>query len=136
MTNHRYVLMLEDDPDDRFITNESLEKLGLNITINFVQYSYELFKHLESFEKPGLILLDFNSLPENAISVVTKLKGDARYKRIPVVVLGDSSVSQYVSECYKLGVNSFIKKPSTMEETLSKIEIFFRYWFYIVESPS
>ncbi|HEX8333676.1 MAG TPA: response regulator [Segetibacter sp.] len=135
MTNHGYVLMLEDDPDDRFITKESIEKLGLNITIKFVQYSYDLFKHLESFENPGLILLDSNSLPENAIAVVKKLKGDARYKKIPVVVLGDSSVSRYVSECYELGVNSFIKKPSTMEETLSKIDVFFKYWFSAVESP-
>lgn len=136
MKEKAHVLMLEDDPDDRFITKESLKKLELDISIHFVQYSHDVFKHLESFSKPDLILLDFNSLPENATDVVKKLKDNLKYKSIPVVVLGDSSVSKYVSECYELGVNSFIKKPSTMEETIAKIDSFFKYWFSTVEIPS
>jgi response regulator RpfG family c-di-GMP phosphodiesterase len=127
--------MLEDDPDDRFLTKETLDKLGYNISIAFVQYSHDLFKHLEAYEVPEIILLDFNSLPENAIKILKKLKVDVRYKRIPVVVLGDSSVLSYISECYELGANSFIKKPSTMEETLFKIDTFCKYWFSTVESP-
>jgi CheY-like chemotaxis protein len=136
MNESRYVLMLEDDPDDRFITKESLEKLGLNISIEFVQYSHDLFKHLESFSKPHIIIIDFISLPENATDIIKKLKTDARYKSIPVVVLGDSSASKYVTECYEVGANSFVRKPSTLEETLEKIKTFFTYWFSTVEAPN
>ena len=127
--------MLEDDPDDRFITEESLEKLGYDLSIKFVHYSNDLFSHLDTSPLPDLILLDFNSIPDNATSIIQKLKSDARYKKIPLIVLSDNSPSKYIAECYELGVNSFVIKPSTMEETLSKIDTFFKYWFTIAESP-
>lgn len=125
--------MLEDDPDDLFITEAELQKLGYNISLRFVRTSTELFSFLENDEKPFLIILDYNSSPLNAVQIIKQLKDDSRFKGTPVVVLGDSSLSKYVSECYEAGASSYIQKPSSMEATTHKIDNFFTYWIQTVE---
>ena len=79
------------------------------------------------------MLIDYNSVPENGIEVLKKLKSDANYNDIPVVILSDNSLPKYKNECYRHGASSFIKKPDSAEATNKKIAAFFNYWFHVVE---
>jgi CheY-like chemotaxis protein len=127
------ILMLEDDPDDRFITESTLSELGHAVSIQFVKSSTELFNFLGTNAKPQLIILDYNSAPMNAVDVLRQLKKDEKLRSIPAVVLGDGDKEKYVSECYDAGASSYISKPTTAEGTKSKIESFFNYWLKTVE---
>jgi CheY-like chemotaxis protein len=129
----KYVLMLEDDTDDRYITSETLSELGIDIDIKFFSNSNEVFKFLSTSEKPVLMLIDFNATPENGIEVLKKLKISEQYKEIPVVILSDNNIPQYRTKAYANGAASFIKKPDTHQQTREKIETFFRYWFEVAE---
>src|SRR3954470_590510 len=106
--NKRTVLLLEDDPDDRFITESILEELSHNFSIKFVTHSDELFAVLNSGTHPHLILVDYNSRPENGLKVLQKIKSSDKFKAIPVVILGDSSLPHYVKDCYVHGASSVI----------------------------
>jgi CheY-like chemotaxis protein len=130
---NRFVLMLEGDGDDRYITQQTLSELGIDIPIKFSPNSAEFFHSLPLSDKPSLILLDYNSNPENGLEVLKKLKSDAAYSDIPVVILSDSDHPKYKNECYKFGASSFIKKPDSVEATNTKIASFFNYWFDVVE---
>ena len=127
------VLMLEEDADDRYLTNEVLNELDVEVDIRFFSSGDALFEHLEISPRPSLILLDYNSSPENAPRILKKLKSDPRFVFIPVVVLSDSDLPAYKKECYTNGASSFIKKPHSVEGTKNKIETFFRYWFEVAE---
>jgi CheY-like chemotaxis protein len=129
----KHIFMLEDDPDDRFITRSSIESLGYNVSITFFQDSNELYCHLETSQRPYLILVDYNSLPDNAVKILKKLKNDDRFKCIPIIVLGESTSSKYITECYCCGASSYVKKPTSSENTKDKIDSFFRYWIKTVE---
>jgi CheY-like chemotaxis protein len=129
----KFVLMLEDDTDDRYITSETLSELGINIEIKFFSNSNEVFKFLSTSDKPVLMLIDFNATPENGIEVLKKLKSNEQYKEIPVVILSDNNIPQYRTKAYANGAASFIKKPDTHQQTREKIETFFRYWFEVAE---
>jgi CheY-like chemotaxis protein len=133
MKENSFILMLEDDPDDRFITESTIKELGYTTQIKFVKSSDELFSHLESNEKPFLILLDYNSSPLSAVEILKDLKNNGNNKYIPVVVLSDSASQKYVLECYANGASSYVKKPITMPDTKSKINNFFAYWLTTVE---
>lgn len=126
--------MLEDDPDDRFITESTLRELGYDIPVHFVNTSTELFNFLGSSARPTLILIDYNSTPMNALDVLKRLKSQEAWAGIPVVVLADSSVPRYVEECYRHGASTFIKKPSTQQGTSEKINSFFHYWLSTAEA--
>lgn len=130
---NRFVLMLEGDGDDRYITQQTLSELNIDIPVKFSSNSTEFLHSLSSPEKPSLLLIDYNSTPENGLEVLKKLKSNSAYSDIPVVILSDSDHPKYKNECYKFGASSFIKKPDTVEATNKKIASFFNYWFNVVE---
>ena len=130
---NRFVLMLEGDGDDRYITEQTLSELDIDIPIRFFFFFFDLFNFLSGEEKPSLVLIDYNSTPDNGIVVLKKLKADFRLNDIPVIILSDSDHPKYKNECYRHGASSFIKKPDTAEATNKKIAAFFHYWFDVVE---
>ena len=82
-------------------------------------------------DKPKLVLLDLRMLKVDGIEVLTELKGDARMKSIPVIVLTSSTEGPDLEECYRLGVNSFVSKPVEFDafaETAAEVG---RYWLLI-----
>ncbi len=125
--------MLEDDSDDRYLVREVLADLGIDVPVRFFTESHELFEFLGRAEKPSLILVDYNAVPDNGIEVLKKLKNDESYREIPVAILSDSDLAKYRGECYALGASTFIKKPDTLEATKEKIGTFFKYWFEVAE---
>jgi CheY-like chemotaxis protein len=130
---NRFVLMLEGDGDDRYITQQTLSELNIDISIKFLSDSTQFFAFLSGAGKPALILVNYNSTPDNGFDVLKKLKSDPKLCDIPVVILSDSYLPKYKNECYKYGASSFIKKPDTLEATNKKIASFFTYWFDVVE---
>lgn len=133
MNNSAVIWMLEKDLDDRFITETTLAELGHRVNLTYFSYSNELLETLKTSDKPSLILLDYNSIPQNGVEILHYLKGEDNYKSIPVVILGDTSSSRYISQCYSSGASAFIQKPTTIELTNQKIDLFFKYWLEVVE---
>ena len=130
-SNERYVLMLEDDADDRYITETTIKELGYDIHVSFLSHGRELINYLASSDQPALILVDYN--PVTGSDILRQLKTHPDFNHIPVVVLSEVDSPNHVRQCYQLGANSFIKKPDTADMTRKKIETFFKYWFEVAE---
>jgi len=127
------VFMLEDDKDDRYLTNEMIGELGIEMELKYFSSSTALLDRLHSGERPSLILLDYNASPENGPDVLKKIKNDSSLNDIPVVILSDSDHPKFRKKCYALGASSYIRKPDSLAETKEKIGTFFRYWFEVAE---
>lgn len=135
-----YILMLEDDLDDRHITHTFLKELGYEIPLIFLASADEVIPYLEErFMRkeplPGLILLDKNVPARSGLEVLAEIKSHSIFARIPVVIVSGASVSADIDESYRLGANSYIVKPDREALTSQKIETFVKYWFGIVELP-
>jgi CheY-like chemotaxis protein len=127
--------MLEDDPDDRYLTSAIIEELGIHVPLKFLSSTEDLFPTLEQ-GAPLLILMDFNLHPETGIEVLQKIRRQSSFQHIPVVLLGDTANPDFVSQCYRYGANSYAVKPTTIEATKNKIGLFFKYWLEVAETPS
>ena len=125
--------MLEDDSDDRYITGSAISDLELDVEVKFFSDSNQFLNFLSITNKPSLLLVDYNSVPENGLEVLKKIKSLQTMNSVPVVILSDSNAEKYRNECYAYGASSFIKKPQTVEGTANKIEIFFKYWLGVAE---
>lgn len=134
MRKQPYILMLEEDHDDRQLTESVLLELGFDTPVKYVRYSNELFEHLEGEHHPSLILMDYNSTPSPAIDILKELKGNIAYRHIPAVVLGEGLPQHFIKECYELGASSYITKPASSKGTKDKIETFFKYWLNVAET--
>ena len=128
--------MIENDEDDRLLTQESFEKEWPAAVIEFVS-GLELQHRLEETDnRPQLILLSMNPRPYNAVGLIGQMRNVKGYGSTPIVVLSESALPEEIRKCYSAGASSFIQKPSTYSEALSKIKAFIAYWSQTVELPA
>lgn len=132
------ILMLEQDPDDRFITSSVFEENRYTAHIEFVNSAEGLFAYMDHCRQnrlpyPAMILVNLHTTPRDGREILKQLKENDNYKHIPVVILSGSKDPAITRECYGLGASSFIQKPVLLNETNEKIASFFRYWFKTVE---
>jgi CheY-like chemotaxis protein len=139
------ILMADDDPDDRFLTQEALAEARLANDLRFVKDGKELLDYLQrngsyandgSAPMPGLILLDLNMPRKDGREALAEIKADPDLRRIPIVVLTTSKAEEDIIKVYDLGVSGYVTKPVTFDGLVSKLQAVSNYWFQIVELPS
>ncbi|MEP2509973.1 MAG: response regulator, partial [Reichenbachiella sp.] len=85
----------------------------------------------DSRESPKLILLDLELPNITGLELVKIIKSNPDTQTIPVVVLTSYSENQYLHECYRLGVNSYIVKPVSFQQFLKMAKKIGYYWMSI-----
>ncbi len=130
------VVVADDDAEDRQLILDAFKEGKLLNDVTFVNDGEQLTQHLKDHPLPGLILLDLNMPKKDGREVLKEIKGDPRFKHIPVVVLTTSKAEEDIARTYNLGVNSFISKPVTFSALVTVIAEITHYWFEIVELPA
>jgi CheY-like chemotaxis protein len=138
------LLLAEDDPDDRLLARQALEKSRLPSDLRCVEDGEELLDYLrrrgkyadpKASPRPGLILLDLNMPRKDGREALREIKSDPKLRSIPVVVLTTSKSEEDVVRTYNLGVNSYIAKPVRFAALVEVMQALGKYWFEIVELP-
>jgi CheY-like chemotaxis protein len=139
-----FILIAEDDADDRFLLQTAFDEKGYTDKIEFVENGVELFKYLDNISKknrdevsyPGFILMDLNMPKKNGREALQELKQHPIYKSIPVIVYTTTKNEQEIRRCYELGANSYVVKPARFEALLKVVEDIRSYWFNTVSIPN
>jgi len=128
-----YVLMLQTDPDDRYITESTLSEISVTVPVYFLDGIHQLDNFIATHGDPGVILINDRGAAHLGRELLKQLKSDPVYNHIPVIILGEVTTPEYIRQCYRAGANTFIIKPSTLAATRKKIESFIQYWFEVAE---
>ena len=131
-----FILIAEDDADDRFLFKTAFEEKGYKDQIEFVENGIELWKSLENISKqapneriyPSFILLDLNMPKKDGREVLREIKQHPEFKKIPVVVFTTTNSENEVKRCYELGANTYVVKPVSFESLLKVVEEIRMYW--------
>ena len=139
-TSEPYILMLEDDNDDRHITQLFFAEKGHKINFEFLADANEVMRWLQQraavdHRLPELIILDRNIPVGNSMEALKQVKEHPVFKMIPVVMISGTPIPADVKESYRLGANSFIHKPFNSEDTAKTIGNFINYWLDTVILP-
>jgi CheY-like chemotaxis protein len=138
------ILLADDDPDDRQLTQEAFAECHLVNKVDCVEDGEQLMDYLlrrgpyESLKEdplPGLVLLDLNMPRKDGREALKEIKANPDLRRIPIVVLTTSKAEEDILRTYDLGVNSYVTKPVTFQSLVDTIKVLGRYWFEIVELP-
>ena len=138
------LLLADDDPDDRQLAKQALEKSRLANDLRCVEDGEELLDYLrhrgqyadpKESPRPGLILLDLNMPRKDGREALREIKSDPKLRDIPVVVLTTSKAEEDIARTYNLGVNSYITKPVKFTALVEVMKALGKYWFEIVELP-
>ncbi len=141
----RYILLVEDNPDDEELTLLSLRKHNLSHEIIVVHDGVEAIEFLFGEGKyagrdltatPTVILLDLKLPKLDGIGVLKKLRVDPRTKLLPVVVLTSSSQDADIIASYNFGANSYVRKPVEFNAFMDAVSQLGLYWVLINRSSS
>jgi CheY-like chemotaxis protein len=139
-----FILIAEDDADDRFLLQTAFDEKGYTDRIEFVENGVELLKYLDNISRknqdeivyPGFILLDLNMPKKNGREALQELKTHPLFKSIPVIVYTTTKNEQEIRRCYELGANSYVVKPARFEALLKVVEDIRSYWLNTVSIPN
>jgi two-component system response regulator len=138
------ILLVEDNPDDVELTLHALRKENLANKIHVARDGEEALDFLfcngafaaRSFvHPPKLVLLDLKLPKVDGMEVLKQLKGDARTKTIPVVILTSSKEERDLVISYHLGANSYIQKPVDFDQFRETVKSAGLYWLVINQPP-
>jgi CheY-like chemotaxis protein len=84
---------------------------------------------------PILTLLDLKLPKIDGLDVLKKIKSDKKTKLMPVVILTSSKEPGDLLSCYRLGCNSYIRKPVDFNQFMDTVRQLGLYWLLINEVP-
>ena len=140
----KHILLVEDDPDDVKLTLKALEKSRITNKVEVARDGVEALDYLFGRGKfegrdlsimPQLILLDLKMPKMDGIEVLRRMRSDDRTKLLPVVILTTSTEDRDRIESYKLGANSYIRKPVDFHQFAEAIQQLGLYWLVLNEPP-
>jgi len=139
------ILLVEDNPSDLEIALRALKehKLCNNVQVardgeealDFI-FCRGAFAGRRLDELPRVILLDLKLPLIDGLEELRQIRGDARTRNVPVVVLTSSTEERDVVESYALGVNSYIAKPVDFDRFAEAMKVIGMYWLMLNRPPT
>lgn len=111
------IIIVDDEPDILFLAGIILRKAGYEVIET--SSGEECLKKLKK-EKVDLILLDI--LGVKGCKILEKIKGDERFKSIPVVMFTVVTEERAASTFGCARYDGYIEKPFSREEMLKTID--------------
>ena len=112
------ILAVDDEPRVLAVIQRRLEAAGYEV-ITAVE-GYEGLKKARN-ESPELIVLDLILPNLNGYQICAMLKGDKRYKEIPILMLTARSQEQDITEGMRVGADAYMTKPYDAQMFLDQI---------------
>ena len=140
----KVILLVEDNPSDVGLTQRALVKARIANELIVAEDGEEALDYLwgagvhagrNSDDLPAVILLDLKLPGISGLEVLRQIRGDARTRRVPVVILTTSKEERDVSAGYELGVNSYIRKPVDFNQFAAAVAQVGLYWLVLNEAP-
>lgn len=134
MTTDRFILLIEDNPDDERLTIRALRRSKLVNEIIVARNGEEALNILfGDTPLPTVILLDLKLPKVDGLEVLRQIRTREKTCLLPVVVLTSSSEDRDIIESYSLGANSYVRKPVDFDQFTQAVGQLGLYWVLVNE---
>ncbi|MCX6029382.1 MAG: response regulator [Chloroflexi bacterium] len=142
--NEKVILLVEDNRDDEELTLLALKESNILNEVVVARDGVETLDYLfgagkwagrDPSRRPQIILLDLKLPKLGGLEVLERLRADPRTALIPVVVLTSSSEEEDVIASYRLGANSYVRKPVEFHRFVDAVHQLGLYWLLLNEAP-
>jgi DNA-binding response OmpR family regulator len=137
MSDSKLILLVEDDPDHELLTIRALKKSNIANDVRVARDGEEAINLLfgENAVHPQVILLDLKLPKVDGLEVLRRIRESETTRMLPVVILTSSDEERDVVRSYKLGVNSYIRKPVNFTDFAEATRQLGMYWLVLNECP-
>jgi two-component system, response regulator len=137
------ILLVEDNPDDEALTLRAVRKhvphaiMVARDGAEALDFLFGTGSHAgrDLTAAPLLVLLDLKLPKVNGLEVLRRIRGDNRTRSIPVVVFTSSTEEQDILDSYRLGANSYIRKPVDYSQFCEDMKQVMTYWLCVNQLP-
>jgi two-component system, response regulator len=138
------ILLVDDSQEDVDLTLHALRAENLASSVFVARDGEEALDFLfcsgahaqRSFDRPPkLVLLDLKLPKVDGMQILKLVKGDARTRSIPVVLVTSSTEERDLVSGYELGANSYLQKPVDFGEFRKMVKLLGLYWLVINRPP-
>lgn len=139
------ILVVEDDSVDEMLTLRALKQCKVENEVEVIRdggdavdYLFATGKYSErdADELPALVILDLHLPTYDGMEILRRIRANEKTELLPVVMLTSSDDEKDKKESYKLGVNSFVRKPMQFSDFILAVTQLGRYWLVTSEPPS
>jgi CheY-like chemotaxis protein len=135
------ILLVEDNPRDEALTLRALQKNNFQASVTVKRDGAEALDHLLGapgaavLPLPHLVLLDLKLPKIDGLEVLRRIRANPRTAMMPVVILTSSTEEGDVLEGYRLGTNSYVRKPVDFVEFAEAVRQLGLYWLLLNTVP-
>lgn len=131
------ILLIEDNEDDIFFMKRALKNAGIKNPIQAIEDGQEAidffagtgpYADRSRFPLPLMTLLDLKLPRKNGLEVLEWIRSQSDFSRLVVIVLTSSRHNKDVVSAARLGANSFLVKPSNVEDLSHLMNLIKEYW--------
>jgi two-component system response regulator len=140
--NEKYILLVEDDPNDELLTLHALQENHIKNKVVVARDGAEALDFLFSEgahagetlpDLPQFVLLDLKLPKINGIEVLQELRKRERTRLLPVIIFTSSKQEKDMINGYRLGANSYVRKPVDFVEFAKAVKELDLYWMVLNE---
>jgi two-component system response regulator len=132
----RIILLVEDNSDDAELAMRAFAKSATKHDLILARDGVEALDYLLGTgphaaappPAPDLVLLDLKLPRVDGLEVLRRLRAEERTRQLPVVVLTSSEQEQDIVNSYKLGANSYVRKPVDFSQFVQAAQQLGAYW--------
>jgi len=128
--NKNYILIAEDDEDDRMLLRSAFSETPENIELVFVENGVDLIEHFARIEAgivptlPSLLILDLNMPKKNGKEVLSELQTKDYFNAFKTVIFSTTSCESEKGKCMELGISGYFVKPTGYKSLLELVTRF------------
>ena len=143
-TQSSIILLVEDNPDDEALTLRALRRANVGNEIVVMRDGAEALDYLFGTGAwagkapdtlPQVVLLDLKLPKIDGLEVLRRIRADGRTRLLPVVILTSSSEERDRIEGYRLGANSYVRKPVDFVQFSEAVQQLGLYWLVLNQMP-
>lgn len=113
-TDYIYIVLADDDEDDRLFFTAAFKELKINTKVDTFTDGVELMNYLNSEQAvlPHVLFLDLNMPKKNGLECLHEIKSNPRFDDIAIAIYSTSCCEDHIEETFVKGANIYIQKPN------------------------
>lgn len=141
---NKTILLVEDNADDEDLTLMAFKQAKIMNEVVVARDGEQALDYLfrrgphqgrNPEYKPAIVLLDLKLPKIDGLEVLRRMRENEDTKHIPVVVLTSSREEQDIAASYRLGCNSYVRKPVNFSSFAESARQLGLYWLLLNEAP-
>ena len=143
--NKDIILLVEDNPDDEALTLRAIRRNRIANPVIVVHDGAEALDYMfatgahadrDVHELPAVVLLDLKLPKIDGLEVLKRVRENEKTSLTPIVILTTSNEERDIIQGYRLGANSYVRKPVDFEHFAEAVGKLGMYWLLLNQNPN